>query len=131
MQATICAVLLLALSFSAGAQGQDFPPDLIATDPAEVDPEHYRVELETPSVRVLRASFGAREQGRLQSEPERLLVCLTSARLRLTPEDGSPRDFQCSAGEVQRLSASRFHCLENLTDQVIEFLSIEIKQEGS
>ena len=102
------------------------PPDIWASDPVEVDPQHYKQELNTDGLRVLRARFGPREKGRLQSEPDRLVVCVSSARLRMKVEDGESREFMCRVGEVLHFSASR-HELENLSDHTIEFLTIEIR----
>ena len=120
-----------ALLFASVARSQlrdvpQMPPDIWATDPVEVDPQHYKQELNTDGLRVLRATFGLREKGRLQSEPERLIVCLTSVKLRMWVDDGESQEFTCGAGQVKHLSASR-HELENMADHMIEFLTIEIR----
>ena len=115
----LLALLSSGMLFTCMAQLQSL-------DPVTVDPQHYKEQPSVDGKRVLRVKFGPGEKGRLQAEPERLIVCLSSVDVKMNREDGQ-RDrnrFMCLPGAVMHLPAGK-HQLENLTDHVIEFVILE------
>jgi hypothetical protein len=112
------SLVLPGLLFAWVAQSQ-------SRGPVTVDPRHYKEQLTADGIRVVGAKFGPREKGRLQSEPKRLIVCVTSANLRTQREDGKYNEFMCKPGAVTLLPAGT-HQLENIADHVTEFVTIEV-----
>jgi hypothetical protein len=82
-----------------------------------------RVELDNPSVLVLRMSLGPHEKTGMHDVSARLVIWLTEAHLRDTKPDGSARQYDRAAGAVDWVPAQR-HAGENLSDQPVEFLAI-------
>jgi hypothetical protein len=82
-----------------------------------------RVELDNPSVLVLRIVLGPHEKTGMHDVSARLVIWLTEAHLRDTKPDGSVRQYDRAAGAVDWVSAQQ-HAGENLSDQPVEFLAV-------
>ena len=95
-------------------------------DPAKVDPEHYRVELENEKVRVLRVKYGPHEKSLMHGHPASIKINLTVAHLMVTYPDGRTESLQAKAGQVLLLPASE-RLPENLSDFPYEAIAIEWK----
>ncbi len=71
------AVLLAALPLAAAAQ-----------DPVQVDPAHYKVLIDNPSVRVLKVEYAAGAKSPMHSHPDAMIVALGDAKATFTFPDG-------------------------------------------
>jgi quercetin dioxygenase-like cupin family protein len=100
-----------------------------ALDATVVDPQHYHVELENEYVRVLRVRIGPHEKLRLHTHPATgaVLVQLTDQNLRLTLADGTARESNYKAGVVRWVEPGPAHQDENLSNELLEFIRIELK----
>ena len=101
-------------------------PQPVSADPVEVDPKHYKVELENDRVRVLRIVYGPREKSVMHSHPDGLAVFLTENRARFTFPDGKSEERSWKAGQTMLIPAET-HVPENLTDKLLELVLIELK----
>jgi hypothetical protein len=101
-------------------------PRPILEDPVQVDPKHYKVELENERVRVLRISYGPREKSVMHGHPAGVAVFLTDQRSKFTYPDGSSEEVVGEAGRVRWLDAFQ-HLPENASDQAFELILVELK----
>jgi hypothetical protein len=83
-------------------------------DPAVVDAQHYKVELENDQVRVLRVRYGPREKGALHQH------LLNRVVVYLNDQPGVKAD------DV-RMSGAATHTEENASDQPAHRIAIELK----
>ena len=95
-------------------------------DPVKVDPEHYKIEFENDSVRVLRVKFGPHEKSIMQERPSLLEINLTIAHLLVTYPDGRIENIHSKAGQVRLFPAAERQP-ENLSDFPYEAIAIELK----
>ena len=102
-------------------------PATSQNDPAQVDANHYKVELETDDVRVLRASYGAHEKSEMHAHPPLIAVMLTDGSLRMSYPDGRTEEINAKAGDVMNMPAM-VHCPENLSDAPFQAILIELKK---
>ena len=86
-------------------------------------PAQMRVELDNPSMSVLRVVLGAHEKTSMHDVSARLIVWLTDAHLRDAMADGSIREYKRAAGAVEWIPPQR-HAGENLSDQPLAFLAV-------
>jgi beta-alanine degradation protein BauB len=117
----------LAVASVAGILSFFCPADLVgralAQDLSHRGPSQMRVELENPSMIVLRVVLGPHEKTGVHDVSPRLVIWLTDAHLRDTMADGTQHDYQRAAGTVEWIPAQR-HAGENLSDRPIEFLAV-------
>lgn len=102
-------------------------PRPIAADPVQVDPKHYKVELENDQVRVLRITYGAREKSVMHGHPAAVAVFLTDNQARFAFPDGTTTERSWQAGETMMFTPEE-HLPENLTDKPIELVFVELKR---
>lgn len=102
-------------------------PRPIAADPVQVDPKHYKVELENDQVRVLRITYGPREKSVMHGHPAGVAVFFTANRGRFTFPDGTTTERSWEAGETM-MFAPEEHLPENLTDRPLELVLVELKR---
>jgi hypothetical protein len=95
----------------------------LAQDVSHHGPSQMRVELENPSMTVLRVVLGPHEKTGMHDVSPRLVIWLSDAHLRDTMADGTQHDYQRAAGAVEWIPAQR-HAGENLLDRPIEFLAV-------
>jgi quercetin dioxygenase-like cupin family protein len=86
-------------------------------------PQNMRVELDNPSVTVVRIRLAPHEKTPAHDVTPRVVVWLTDAHLRDTFTDGITRDENHVAGEVNWVPAQR-HIGENRSDAPIEFIAV-------
>ena len=101
-------------------------PQPIAEDPVKVDPKHYKVELETDRVRVLRIAYGSHEKSVMHGHPSLVCVFLTDAHFRFTYPDSKTEEIKGKAGEVISFPAFE-HLPENLSAKPFEAIVVELK----
>jgi hypothetical protein len=116
-----------AIEIELKAGGDRAPVDAGSLDPVQVDPSHYKVELENGQVRVLRARYGAGESGAFHKhERDRVTVLLTPGELEITAPDGSRavlrgKPFDIGWGKVAS------HSEKNLAATPFEIIAVELK----
>ncbi|HWU55068.1 MAG TPA: hypothetical protein VN175_06165 [Rhizomicrobium sp.] len=99
-----------------------------ARDPHAVDPAHFKTEIDNNQVRVLRLHLGGGEKTRVYEERlERLLVCLTAARLKTGGADGVVKTANCRPGEVRWLMPGT-QSDENAGNVPYEAIVVEFKK---
>jgi uncharacterized RmlC-like cupin family protein len=96
------------------------------TDPVQVDPKHYRVEVENEKVRVLRIKYGPHEKSKMHGHPSTVAVFLTDADTRFTYPDGKVEKITAKAGQAVYFDAFE-HDPENLSDKPFEVIAVELK----
>jgi hypothetical protein len=98
-----------------------------ALDPVRIDPGHYKVVHDAPQARIIRARFAAREQVPMHEDrPNRVVVFITDAHLRIIDEAGKATELRAKAGDVSWAGASR-HKEENLADAPFEVVAVELR----
>ena len=94
------------------------------------EPAQMRVELDNPSMSVLRVVLGPHEKTGMHEVSPRLVIWLTEAHLRDANADGSVREYDRAPGEVEWVPAQR-HAGENLSDRPVEFLAVVPRTNAS
>jgi hypothetical protein len=89
-----------------------------------------RVELDNPSMSVLRVVLAPHEKTGIHDVSPRLVIWLTDAHLRDAMADGSVREYDRAAGTVEWVPAQR-HAGENLSDKPVEFLAVVPRIDAS
>ncbi len=102
-------------------------PQPAGQDPVQVDPKHYKVELENDRVRVLRISYGPGEKSVMHGHPALVGVFLTDGHFRFTYPDGKTEEIEGKAGQVMSYDAFA-HLPENLSDRPFEAIAVELKR---
>ena len=98
-------------------------------DAVQVDPKHYKVEMENAQVRVLRAHYGPHEKSVMHSHPAAVVVYLSDGKTRFTYPDGKTADGVGKAGQVVYTPAQT-HDPENIGDTPFDVIVIELKNGG-
>lgn len=120
------AVALLMLCAATAARAQD---------PAKVDPEHYKILQETPTVRILEYKDTPGTKGPKHSHPNYFAIVVSDATRRFT--DAKPGDTtECTgpsntvpltAGEVIK-KGPVIHCEANTGTTNTHLIVVELKQ---
>jgi hypothetical protein len=103
-----------------------YPASSGGTDPAKVDPRHYKVEFENESVRVLRWTVGPREKTPILEHPANLWIPLTDLDVKGFSLDGKTEDLQWGAGHTI-WRAPTIRAFENVSDRPFESIVVELK----
>src|SRR5260370_9841483 len=107
-----------------------YPASSGGTDPAKVDPKHYKVEFENESVRVLRWTVGPREKTPILEHPAHLGIPLTNLDVKGFSPDGWTEDLQWEAGHtISR--APPIKPFQNVSDSPFESIIVELKTKAS
>ena len=99
----------------------------MAQDPINVDPKHYKVEMENDRVRVLRIRYGPHEKSVMHGHPPSVGVFLNDVHFRFTYPDGKTDEGSAKAGDVMYFDAIE-HLPENLGGQAFEVIAVELKK---
>ena len=127
---TVCLMFL----FVGCGPSTDVPSEAPASsdpneflDPAVVDAEHYVLEFENDSLRVLRENLAGGEGGAMHSHRARVSVYLKDAEVELTPRGGETTSVILVAGTAA-WGEPTTHV--GLPQSDIENLSIELQELG-
>jgi hypothetical protein len=93
-------------------------------------PAQMRVEVDNPSMLVLRVVLGPHEKTGMHDVSSRLVIWLTEAHLRDANADGSVREYDRAPGAVEWVPAQR-HAGENLSGKPVEFLAVVPRTDAS
>jgi quercetin dioxygenase-like cupin family protein len=99
---------------------------VLAQDPVKVDSQHYKVEFENSSVRVLRIKYGPHEKSVMHYHPNSVAIPQTNGRVKFTLPGGKTEERELVAGQAMWTLAGR-HNPENMTDGDMEVILIELK----
>jgi quercetin dioxygenase-like cupin family protein len=124
---TIAATLILSSIIAYGAVVQAQQASGGKADPVKVDPQHYKVEFENESVRVLRISYGPGEKSVMHYHPNAVAVFLTDGMSRMTTPDGKSQDMPVKAG-VTTWTPAGSHLPQNVGDKPFELILVEMKK---
>jgi quercetin dioxygenase-like cupin family protein len=102
-------------------------PQMVVQDPVQVDPKHYKIELENDQVRVLRINYAAREKSVMHSHPDGVAIFQNDIHCRFTFPGGKTEEQRFRAGETLYMPAGS-HLPENLSDQPFEVILVELKR---
>ena len=99
---------------------------IAAQDPTVVDSNHYKVEFENASVRVLRVHYGAKEKSVMHAHPDAVAVSLGEMRGNFTLPGGKKELRSFKAGQV-RWTPAETHLPENLNSKPFDVILVELK----
>jgi len=98
----------------------------MGTDALDVDPDHWKAEVDNDAVRALRYRGDPRVKGVLHGHPAHVVVFLTNTKTLLPQSDGKSVVSVRKTGEVISVGAGE-HAPENLLDEPVEVILIERK----
>lgn len=98
-------------------------------DPAQTDPELYKVVFENDQVRVLEYLDHPGDRTHPHDHPDTVMYTLSDFRRRLHGGDGASREVEMAAGTTGWLPAQR-HSGENIGDSDTHVLFVELKGRG-
>jgi beta-alanine degradation protein BauB len=98
----------------------------LAQDPVKVDPAHYKLVLENPSVRVLKISYPAGEKSPMHQHPDAIVIPLSASKVQFTTPDGKSQDADM-ASESAEYSTAGTHSPKNIGTTPIDALLVEFK----
>jgi len=78
---------------------------VLAQDPVQVDPKHYRVEFENAQVRVLHIQYGPHEKSVMHHHPAGVAVFLSDQDAKFTMPDGKTVERHGKAGQALWMAA--------------------------
>ena len=99
----------------------------LAENAVIADPDHYKVELENDSVRVVRVKYGPGEKSVMHDHDDYVVVYVTDVKGKFTMPDGSTEEAGGKAGETDFREAHT-HLPENTGTEAFEVILIEIKK---
>jgi beta-alanine degradation protein BauB len=111
-------LVLAALPFVAAAQ-----------DPVKVAPDHYKVVIDNPAVRVLRVDVPAGAKSPMHSHPDALVVMLTTGNARDTMPDGKTVDSTLTK-ETASVTPASTHSPANTGTTKVEAILVEFKTKA-
>jgi hypothetical protein len=97
----------------------------MSLDPAETNPDHYKVVFENDRVRVLEYTDAPGDRTTPHAHPDSVMYTLSSFRRRLSSGD-MQRDVELPAGMTGWLPAQQ-HSGENIGDTNTHVLFVELK----
>ena len=113
----ICSVVSLVALWSGVA---------LAQDPVKVDPAHYKVLLENPSVRVLSIDYPAGATSKMHQHPDAIAIMLADAKVRFAMADGKSQD-QEMANESATYTPAGTHTPTNIGAAALKGILVEFK----
>ena len=102
------------------AESQEAPDAVVA------DPDHYSVEFENDSVRVLRIRYGPGETSVMHRHPANCTINVTDSRVTFELPDGETVDASSTAGTVLCGDAA-VHLPTNTGDEALDVIAVELK----
>ena len=98
----------------------------LAQDPVKVDPAHYKVLLENPSVRVLSINYPVGATSKMHQHPDAIAIMLANAKVKFATSDGKSVD-QEMANETATYTPAGTHNPTNIGTGPIKGILVEFK----
>jgi hypothetical protein len=117
------------MAVCAMAQDKLLPPEIVIDrlrHVLEVDPVHYKKDLENDRVLVLHAHLGPGDVVPMHDDRGHMMIAITEVHLRLSKPGGKPFDVHMQAGE-SRWGYADMHSIKNISTKPAEYLVIELK----
>ena len=111
------SIVSLVLVYSAPA---------FAQDPVKVDPTHYKVVFENPSVRVLRIDYAPGSKSTMHQHPDSIVIPLSPSKVRFATPDGKFTDSEL-ANEAAMYTPAGVHLPSNTGTGRVDALLVEFK----
>ena len=118
MKVSVLSTLVPAVLLSAGS--------VLAQDAVKVDPEHYKVVLDNPAVRVLTITYAPGAKSVMHQHPDSMVVPLADSKVSFTTPDGKTRDLEL-AKESASYSPAETHNPTNVGKTPVDAVLIEFK----
>jgi len=98
----------------------------LAQDPVKVDPAHYKLVFENPSVRVLTITYAPGESSTMHQHPDSIVIPLVTSKVRFATPDGKSTDAEL-AKDTAMYSAAGSHNPKNIGTAPISAILVEFK----
>ena len=98
----------------------------LAQDPVKVDPAHYKIVFENPSVRVLRIDYAPGSKSTMHQHPDSIVIPLTPSKVRFATPDGKFTDSEL-ANEGAMYTPAGVHLPSNTGTGKVDALLVEFK----
>jgi quercetin dioxygenase-like cupin family protein len=99
---------------------------ITAQDAVKVDPKHYTVVLDNPSVRVLKISYPPGEKSVMHQHPDSIVIPLVNSKVRFTMPDGKAEDSELAKDSAMYTPAGT-HNPANVGTAKIDAVLVEFK----
>jgi hypothetical protein len=121
MHRFIATLVLVLLAQIALADHHKLPGAVAA------DPDHYSVEFENDSIRVLRIKYGSGETSSMHTHPENCAIHLTGGNWTMDLPDGSVLEDSPVKGSVE-CDQGGAHKPTNVGSETAELVLVELKK---
>ena len=98
----------------------------LAQDPVKVDPAHYKLVFENPSVRVLTISYAPGASSKMHHHPDSIVIPLDTAKVRFATPDGKSTDSEL-AKDSAMYSPAGTHNPKNIGTAPMSAILVEFK----
>ena len=98
----------------------------LAQDAVKVDPAHYKVVFENPSVRLLKIDYAPGAKSTMHQHPDSIVIPLAAAKVRFTMPDGKSEDRDM-ASESAMYTPAGTHTPTNIGTGRVDALLVEFK----
>lgn len=122
--------VISACGGTGGEEPQAAPEESAPKEATVADPDHYRVELETDRMRVVRIRYGPGEESVMHFHPDHVTVFLTDLEAEFAAPDGTRERVEAPAGGVVFMPAGSHHP-RSTRDEPFEAIAIEFKTAGA
>jgi quercetin dioxygenase-like cupin family protein len=98
----------------------------LAQDPVKVDPTHYKVLLDNPSVRVLKVDYAPGTKSTMHQHPDSIVIPLSASKVKFNLPDGKSEDVDLPSESAMYTPAGT-HNPENIGKGRVEAVLVEFK----
>jgi beta-alanine degradation protein BauB len=99
---------------------------VLAQDAVKVDPTHYKVVVDNPSVRVLTITYAPGAKSVMHQHPDSMVVPLVDSTVRFTTPDGKTQDVQLPK-ESASYAPAEIHNPTNVGKTPVDAVLVEFK----
>lgn len=99
---------------------------LSAQDAVKTDPTHYKVIVDTPSVRILRIAYAPGDKSTTHSHPDAVVVPLSASTVKFTKPDGTSQDMSLASESASYMPAGT-HVSTNIGKTRADAVLVEFK----
>jgi quercetin dioxygenase-like cupin family protein len=98
----------------------------LAQDAVKVDPAHYKVVFDNPSVRVLKITYPVGGKSVMHQHPDSMVIPLATAKVRFTTPDGKTEDMELPK-ETATYTPAGTHNPANVGKTAVDAILVEFK----